>query len=351
MRYNPPSGYEAFPKSVRLWASITHPGEAMSMLLYERVAESLVQEKKDGRLPAYLAAGTKIVEADFPVDGEVFRAILNGDAVDLAPPYVPNPARGWIVFRDTDVIKAAEIARIFPSVRVPLDEAIVWIATGDREVLAAFRRRASGAPGSDIAADLTPQVELMSAIEAGEIAIFGRPLDGEYLRPVQPIPAAQWRGTSGLRIHPGSPAPQFSDTLYASSTPLGGVVFYDLEVCRSALLTMFPPDQGHDQRGKNQSPSAATGLGEPRSDRTPVEWPSAAAWYRAEGRKAAEDKLKADGSRLTEGRIQRAASDVWNAMPCNKNRKVNPGAFKKADKRALKKGTQGAQKRGAGDTF
>jgi hypothetical protein len=166
--------------------------------------------------------------------------------------------------------------------------------------------------------------DLLSRLRKGDI---GASFRGE------PIARERW----GLLTHEG-----YLDGPHYAGTNRLFACDWEILILRSEVLELW----------RDMSlPPAAPPVVERERDSTPKKWTSAAAWYRSEGRKAAEDKLKADGSRLTEGRIQRAASDVWNAMPCNKDRKVNPGAFKKADKRALKKGAQGTQKRGAGDTL
>jgi hypothetical protein len=101
------------------------------------------------------------------------------------------------------------------------------------------------------------------------------------------------------------------------------------------------------------SPSASPPMIEVDHDIPLRERTSAAEWFRNEGRKAAEDRLRLNGIPLTEGSIHRAAADIWNALPRNIDREVTPEAFKKADQRAPKKtkGTLGTPTRDAGDTF
>lgn len=311
-------GYLTFPKAVRLWASITHPGDAMSTPLFERLAAALVQEVQEGRLLAYLNIGTRAVEAHFPVDGRDFGKIQNGEPVDLAPPYVSIPARGVVVFHATDVSEAARIARIFPAVRVPIAEAIVWIATGDPETVATFRARTGEGVEGDNSPELNSQGELVRAIEAGHIAIFGRPLVGECLRPVRPIQAQLWRGADGLRLCAGSPASWLSDTFYATSNPPGPSVFYDLEVCRTALLRAFPAgdDQAQAQaRAPNANPP-------PKQDQNPAEqstlpeetdaYASASAWYKAVGRDEARKELLDEGKTPTQATMAKRAAEKRN---------------------------------------
>jgi hypothetical protein len=342
MRFNPPSGYQAFPKSVHLWASITHPDETMSMALFDRVAASLVQEVQDKRLLAYLATGTKTADADFPIDGEVFRAIKNSDPVDLAPPHVTLASSGVVVFRETDVIKAAEIARTFPSVRVPVGEAIAWIATRDPEAVAAVRTQPTGCEGGDHDPSPDSLGKLERAIEAGYIAAFGRPFAGEYLRQIQPIPALQWNGSQGLRICFGNFS-NFPDDFYAATAPMNPAVFYDLKVCRTELLDAFPAHSDTNVNWETAEPRNAQNATE---NERPTRLTSAAEWFRNEGKAAAESALKKRGERISSGKTRREAADIWNNIPkeqkdeCPKEIVTNE-AFRHAEKRAPKKRGRG----------
>lgn len=250
---NLPSGTLTFPRAVHLWASIVRPGEPMTMGLFEACAGALVVEVQSGRLSAFLQAGTVRLKADFPLHGEVLRKIMSGGIVELAPPHVTAPATGVVVFSENDVLEAAERGRIFSALRVPIGEAMVWVATRDPEAVRAYRVRPGAAfarcfgedggsallwaearriEGGDVI-DPQPLETLLAAIEAGRLQVFGRER-GARMRGERPIPATQWGGAGGLQICSGSTG------FYATADRLGDPEFEDLGVCRTSLMLAFP---------------------------------------------------------------------------------------------------------------
>jgi hypothetical protein len=112
----------------------------------------------------------------------------------------------------------------------------------------------------------------------------------------------------------------------------GGFVMLE-ETSVRALI----PGEAAEETIEAASPSASPPMIELDHDSPPREWTSAAEWFRNGGRQAAGNRLRAENLALTEGSIHEAAADIWNTMPRNKDRKVKPEAFKKADKRAPKK--------------
>lgn len=252
------------------------------MALFEACAGALAAEVQNGRLSAFLQAGTVRLKADFPLHGEVLREIMNGDIVELAPPHVTAPASGVLVFAEPDVLEAAERGRIFSALRAPIGEALVWIAGRDPEAVRAYRVRPGAAFadsfGEDEASallwaeahriaggevfDPQPLETLLAAIEAGRLQVFGRER-GARVRGERPIPATQWGGAGGLRICSGNGG------FYATADRLGYPAFEDLGVCRTSLLQAFPAPTGDGGQGvpsvSADDPPAAQTKPEPAS--------------------------------------------------------------------------------------